>query len=267
MNATAAGTFDSSSQRLLADGELPAATVEQPDGESVFVFACDHAGDRIPRALGTLGLSDAELASHTVSDVGAGGMARLLAQRIDAALVLQNYSRAVIDCGLPDDDAEAIPARGEWMPIAGNAGLDAGQRAARRAEIHEPYHAALRGLLDARQRARRPSWLVTVHSYAPSWRGVDQSWHIGLGYGADARLAKVMLALLRRDERLDVGNNEPEPLAGREDYTLRRHGEAHGMPHVALRIRHDLIADDAGRKTWAGRFASLMKQAADSVPK
>ena len=46
------------------------------------------------------------------------------------------------------------------------------------------------------------------------------------------------------------------------DYTLPTHGEVRRIAHVGLEIRQDLIADEAGQKTWAGRLASMFKQIA-----
>jgi predicted N-formylglutamate amidohydrolase len=246
--------------RLLAADEPPALSVERPDGVSEFLLVCDHASRRLPRALDKLGLSETELSSHIAWDIGAGGVARMLAERLDATLVLQNYSRLVIDCNRPLAAADSIPGRSEWVQIAANEQLGAAEVAARSAEIFEPYHAGLRGILDQRQRERRPTLLVALHSFTPSYRGESRPWHIGLMYRHDSRMAAALLKLLRRDERLQVGDNQPYSISDDSDYTLPQHGESRGLAHVGVEIRQDLIADEAGQKTWAGRLASLLKQ-------
>ncbi|MDR3417034.1 MAG: N-formylglutamate amidohydrolase [Nevskia sp.] len=246
---------------MSADEPL-AVAVEQPQGTSEFLLACDHASSRIPRSLGTLGLSDRELSSHVAWDIGTAGVARLLAERLDATLVMQNYSRLVIDCNRPLASAESIPSRSEWVQIAANEHLAPAEVAARTAEIFTPYHEELRTILDRRLRDRRPTVLVSVHSFTPTYRGVSRPWHIGLMYRHDARLGAALLKLLRRDERLQVGDNEPYAIADDSDYTIPTHGESRHIAHVGLEIRQDLIADEAGQKTWAGRLASLLKQAA-----
>ena len=43
---------------LLAAGEPEPVTVYNSGGASPLVLVADHAGNRLPRALGTLGLSD-----------------------------------------------------------------------------------------------------------------------------------------------------------------------------------------------------------------
>ena len=95
---------------LLAADEPPAVTLERPQACSPFVFTCDHAGNRVPRALADLGLPASELARHIAWDIGALGVARGLAERLDGVLVAQHYSRLVIDCnrmpGSPQSIAE-----------------------------------------------------------------------------------------------------------------------------------------------------------------
>ena len=250
---------------LLGADEPPAVTVERADGASDFVLACDHAGRDIPQALDALGLSETELASHIAWDIGSAGVARRLAERLDATLVLQPYSRLVIDCNRAPGSPESILERSEWTHISRNENLAEAEVEARTREIFQPYHDALRDILDARQRQRRQTILVSVHSFTPSYRGAARPWHIGIMYHRDARLASELLRLLRRDERLPVGDNEPYSISDETDYTIPVHGEARGIPHVALEIRQDLIADEAGQATWAGRLAKLLKQASETL--
>lgn len=246
--------------RLLASGDPAPVTVEQPHGNSLFVLACDHGGRHIPRSLGTLGVSDTDLWSHIAWDVGAAAVARLLAERLDATLVVQNYSRLVIDCDRPLAAADSIPLLGEWLSIDGNEALDESAVAARREAIFQPYHEALAAVLDHRRLHRQATVLLSLQSFAPVYRGISRPWHINVMHHHDEEVAAAVLRLLRRDERLQIGDNEPYSLADGSSYTIPTHGEARGIPHVAVQFRHDLIADEAGQKSWAGRFANLLKQ-------
>ncbi len=257
MRATAPG--------LLASDETPAAAIERADAASDFVLACDHAGRDIPRALDSLGLSATELSSHIAWDIGAAGVARALADRLDATLVLQRYSRLVIDCNRPPGTPESIATASEWTRIGRNEGLSEAEVQAREREIFQPYHAALRGILDEHLRQGRRSILVSVHSFTPNYRGAARPWHIGVMHHRDARLATELLRLLRRDERLPVGDNQPYSIGDDTDYTIPVHGEARGIAHVAVEIRQDLIADEAAQASWAGRLAKLFKQASASL--
>ena len=74
---------------LLAPDE-PAAVVEyRTAGASPFLLVCDHAGRRIPRKLGNLGLAGAELVRHIAWDIGIAGVADALSKDLDAHLIAQ----------------------------------------------------------------------------------------------------------------------------------------------------------------------------------
>ena len=95
-----------------------------------------------------------------------------------------------------------------WLGIArtripGNADLRPADAAARAAEIFVPYHAAIRRHLDARLAARRPTILVSVHSFTPVFLDVARPWHCGVLFNRDARLAEPLLRLLRADEVIE----------------------------------------------------------------
>jgi predicted N-formylglutamate amidohydrolase len=65
---------------LLGPDELPPVLEQNADGASPFLFACDHYGRALPRALGDLGLLPAELDRHIAFDIGIAGVAEQLAR-------------------------------------------------------------------------------------------------------------------------------------------------------------------------------------------
>jgi predicted N-formylglutamate amidohydrolase len=75
---------------LLTAHEPAPFTIELPQGRSEFLLVCDHASRLVPKALGSLGLDDAQLASHIAWDIGAAGGARQLSAALDATLLLQS---------------------------------------------------------------------------------------------------------------------------------------------------------------------------------
>jgi predicted N-formylglutamate amidohydrolase len=235
---------------LLSPDEPPAFSVENRNGASPFVLTCDHASRRIPITLGSLGLTAAQLSSHIAWDIGAAGVARRLAQRLDAPLILQNYSRLVIDCNRPTSSSESIAIQSDGSFIAGNDRLDAAAADARRRAIFDPYHDELRSILEQRTHGNRRVILVAVHSFTPMFQGRARPWHIGLMY-RDERLAAPLLTILRQTAQLLVGDNEPYAIEDGVDYSIPHHCESRGIPHAGLEIRQDLIADDAGQELWA----------------
>ena len=97
---------------LLQDDEESPFIAVNEEGRSPYVLICEHASSLLPRKLGTLGLSEAELQSHIAWDIGAEKVARLLSRLIDAPLLLQRYSRLAYDCNRPPESRRRDP-RGE----------------------------------------------------------------------------------------------------------------------------------------------------------
>jgi predicted N-formylglutamate amidohydrolase len=247
--------------QLLAADE-PAPVLESGlQGQSSFVIVCDHAGRRIPARLGDLGLPGAELQRHIAWDIGALAVARRVAAELDATLVAQNYSRLVIDCNRDPSVASSIPMLGEAIAIPGNVDLSEQEIGARRREIFDPYHDHIRALLDWRLAANRRTILVSQHSMTNIFRGVRREMHAAILYNRDRRFAGLMLDMLRREANLLIADNEPYFVSDETDYTIPRHGEARGLPHVEIEIRQDLLLDDAGQADWARRIASALRAA------
>ena len=243
---------------LLGDDDPAPVRVLRPAGASGFFLTADHAGRAIPRRLGTLGLPESELARHIAWDIGIAGVTERLAQALDATAVLQAYSRLVIDCNRQPDWASSIPPISELTAIPGNEAIPPAEREARRREIFLPYHQRIAELLDGRRAAGRHTVLIAMHSFTPVFKGERRSIDIGILYNRDARLADVMLDLLRAEGDLSVGDNAPYAITDASDYTVPVHGERRDLPHVEIEIRQDLIADETGQAAWAARLARLL---------
>ena len=246
----------------LLDPDEPAPFIEVGLlGRSNFVIVVDHAGRRIPRRLNGLGLPEAELQRHIAWDIGALGVARQVAAALDAPLLAQNYSRLVIDCNRDPKVATSIPRLSESIEIPGNIDLTEAQILARRAEVFDPYHQRITALLDERAAAGRTSILVAQHSMTNIYGGVTRPMHAAVLYNRDRRFAGLVLDALRREDGLIVADNEPYFVSDETDYTIPRHGEGRGLPHVEIEIRQDLVSDDAGQALWAQRITRALREA------
>ena len=224
-----------------------------PEGRSELVLLCDHAGHRVPACLNNLGLSDKQLASHIGWDPGAALLARALAARLDAPLLLSNYSRLVIDCNRPPTAADSIPATTDGTVIPGNAALSAEDAQLRRRSLFDPYHEAIRQLLDARN--TRPTRLLSIHTFTPSLAGIERPWSVGVCYRLDATWAAQWLAALRARFTEPVGDNQPYEIEQNIDYTLPVHGEARQLPGIMLEIRQDKLRDQHAVQRWSELIA------------
>jgi predicted N-formylglutamate amidohydrolase len=193
-------------------------------------------------------------------------VAQRVSAALDAPLVAQNYSRLVIDCNRDPKVATSIPTISELTEIPGNVALSEADREARRREIFDPYHDRVRALLDERAAAGRPTILVAQHSMTNIYKGVSRAMHAAILYNRDRRFAGLVLDLLRREEGLVIGDNEPYFVSDETDYTIPRHGEARGLPHVEIEIRQGLVGDEAGQSEWAQRITRALRAAEQAFP-
>ena len=249
------------SYQLLEPDEPSPVREYRRNGRSPFVIAVDHAGRRIPRRLGDLGLPQSEFDRHTASDLGAFEVARRVSDALDAPLIAQEYSRLVIDCNRTPGSETSIPGMAESLPVPGNRNLGAQEIAARQSEIFEPYHARLRALLQERQDAGRPTILVTQHTMTDILFEVRRAMHAAVMYDRDRRFAGIVLEMLRRDPQLSIAENEPY-LVLLTHFTVPNHAEARGLPYVELEVRQDLVLDETGQAEWAQRIAGALQDAA-----
>lgn len=242
---------------MLGSGEPSPVSVHREHGASRIVLIADHAGQRVPCALGSLGLPQSELDRHIGWDIGIDGVTRRLADLLDAVAILQRYSRLVIDCNRPPGAIGSIAPVSDGTEIPGNAALSADAAAARTREIFMPYHQRIAQELDARD-ALNPPVLIAMHSFTPVFGGQSRPWHTGVLYQRDTRLARRLLAALREEPGMVVGDNQPYAVSDATDYAIPVHGERRGLLHVELEIRQDLIIDERGQAEWAARLARLL---------
>uniref|UniRef100_UPI001A973596 N-formylglutamate amidohydrolase n=1 Tax=Arenibaculum pallidiluteum TaxID=2812559 RepID=UPI001A973596 len=222
------------------------------------LLLADHAGRAVPRALGRLGVAEPEFERHIAWDIGTAGLTRLLARRFDAPALLGVYSRLVVDLNRALDDPTLMPEISDGTVVPANRALDAAAREARLEAIYRPYHGMVEHLLDGFAGRGVVPAVVSVHSFTPVMRGLARPWHAGVLWDRDPRMAVPLIAGLRADPALVVGDNEPYTGRGAHG-TIDRHAVARGLPHVLVEIRQDLIATPEGEAEWAARLADALK--------
>lgn len=236
-----------------------------PGGRSPLLLLCDHATNIVPREVGGghLGISDAEMARHIAYDIGARGLTLALAGRLGAPAVLSRFSRLVIDPNRGEDDPTLVMRLYDGTIVPENRRITAEEVARRIRTYHRPYHAAVTAAIDARIARGITPVLIAVHSYTPQLRGrALRPWHVGILWHHDGRLAQPLLARLRAEPDLCVGDNQP--YSGQlEGDSMSRHGTGRGLAHALIEMRHDLIDDAAGQAAWADRLAPMLLEAAE----
>lgn len=243
---------------LLSPSDGPPVEVVNPEGSSDVVLVCEHAANRIPAALGTLGLGKAQRLTHIAWDPGAAPMARHIGAAMDAPLVMARFSRLVYDCNRPPTAPSAMPRRSEAHVVPGNADLCEAERRARVAEIYLPFRRRLSDLLDERRAAGRRSVLVTVHSFTPVYAGIAREVDLGILHDTDSRLADEMIRIEEQRGDLVVRRNAPYGPQDGVTHTLAEHALARGLLNVMLEIRNDLIEDARSQELMAARLSRLI---------
>lgn len=252
-------------ERLLRSDEPPAFTHRDGDPQSPFVIIGDHASQRIPAALGTLGLRDADIERHIGWDIGIAGVVEHLADELDAFAIRQNYSRLVVDCNRPLQSPTLIAEVSEATAIPGNVGLTATQRQQRLDEIFWPYHHAIRAELDRRATEGMATLFVSMHSFTPTYKGETRPWQLGVLHHRDVEVARKALAILAESGEWVVGDNEPYAITLTSEYSIPTHGEGRGLPCIEFEIRQDLIESASQQRIWAMRFAQWLRALAEQV--
>ncbi len=237
---------------------LPPVVTINAAGASPFVLVCDHASNRIPERLGSLGLMPHQRLMHIAWDPGALPVSLRMAELLDSTLVEAGVSRLAIDCNRPLDAPDLIPQISETTLVPGNAALAQAERAERIALSWQPFHDTIESLVDERLAAGRETRLVTIHSFTPVYNGVARPWEIGIIHDDDERLSAPLIAALEAQKRFTVGRNEPYSPADRVYFTLERHARSRGLPCTMIEIRNDEIADAAGQAKWADLLAGIL---------
>jgi predicted N-formylglutamate amidohydrolase len=245
---------------LLEPDDPPPFEIVHREGSAPLLIICDHASRTVPRALGRLGLSDAELLRHIGWDIGAAEVSRRLAIALDAPLVLAAYSRLVIDCNRGLGDPSSIPEVSDGVVVPGNAGLTPAARVARVTACFQPYHDAIADQLNGFAARGFAPVVFSVHSFTPIMNGIERPWHVGVLWNNDPRVPVPLIAeLAAADPRRVVGDNQPYSAREPAGYSIRTHAETAGLPHAAIEIRQDLIDTPSGAEYWANAVATALR--------
>lgn len=246
--------------RLLSPSDPFPVEIVNPAGGGDVLLICEHAGREIPSSLGDLGIAAAEMDRHIAYDIGARDLACMLAQRLDARLVAQRYSRLVIDCNRPTEADDSIPSVSDGTEIPANSNLDEQERTQRVTEIFEPFDRTLTEAI----RACRPKAIFAIHSFNPVLRGVRRPWDIGFLYRKDERTSRALEHyLLAAAPDLSIGMQQPYTISDQSDWFVPVHGERNGIAHSLIEVRNDHISHPGG----VARFADLLAGAIDSFTK
>lgn len=241
----------------------PAYEIITAEGSCRWLITCDHASNAVPDWVngGDLGLPATDMARHIAYDVGAAGLTRALAARLDAPAILSRFSRLVIDPNRGLDDPTLLMKLYDGTIIPANRHAGAVELNQRLEALYHPYHTALADLAER----RTDTVIVAVHSFTPQLRGrAPRPWQVGVLYShVDERLSRPLIARLQAETDLCIGDNQPYSGHLPGD-AVDRHALQPGRPNVLIEVRNDLIADAAGQAHWAARLAPILTEVLDT---
>ena len=250
-----------------ADAPGPfAPVIENSSGSSQVIFVCEHASNAMPAPWGNLGLTPDQTRAHIAWDPGALGLARGLAQRLDATLIHATVSRLIYDCNRAPDMPGAMPTRSEIHDIPGNAAITPAERLARTNAVYTPWANTLHNLIVARIALGRRPTIITIHSFTPIFHGKPRAVEFGIIHDADPTLARAIHAASAATG-LNAQLNEPYSAADDVTHTLRLHATPYGLQNAMLEIRNDLIADEAAQAAMANTLAPILSSALSAKDK
>ena len=230
---------------LLAPDEPAPFEILNEDGILPVLLVCDHASNRFPRSLGTMGLDYLNRVSHIALDIGAGAVAKALAENLGATAVICQYSRLIVDCNRELVDDSAFLEKSDGVDTPGNDNLQESEKERRASEIYWPYHNTIKDQIVRLKKHGIDPVVISIHSFTPVMNGNDREWEIGVLWDKDPLTAEIFLTRLVEAGYL-VGDNKPYSGMDPEDFTIDYHAESIGLPHVGIEISQNLINHDDG---------------------
>ena len=156
--------------QLLGPDDPPPFSVHNLSGKAPLLILCDHASKAVPKSLGSLGISQAELSRHIGWDIGGFDSALELAQALDAPFVASGYSRLVIDCNRWPGGEGSTPEVSDGTHVPANVGLTKEQVEARAEACFWPYHREVDRQIDRMTAGGRRICLLVMHSFTPEMK-------------------------------------------------------------------------------------------------
>ncbi|ETA49406.1 N-formylglutamate amidohydrolase [Ponticoccus alexandrii] len=228
-----------------------------PEGRFPGLIVVDHAGVAVPEGH-ALGLAPEWHGTHHFCDLGVEPLARMLAARLDAPVILGTVSRLVLDLNRWIADPRSIATAVEGVPIPGNVLTEAG-REARRDAIFWPYHAALNKLWQQVQARHADPLFLALHTCTRVMDGQRRPWDAGTIWNESPALSQALLAGLEGCGTL--GDNQP--YTGRAGvFTVDRHTWGTGRRACGLEVSNDLVETRSGQEGWADRLTAALHQTA-----
>ncbi len=218
------------------------------EGSADIILICEHASNHIPPEYNNLGLEKDFLTRHIAWDIGMSCLTRQLSARLDAPAIIATFSRLLIDPNREEDHAGLIPLTSDNTTIPGNQNLSRSEITKRKEIYYHGFHNRAQEMVSNRVRAGYVPLICGMHSFTPHMNGFSRPWPVAMLWNKDPRLAHALINSLTA-RGFNVGENQP--YSGRDlFFTMNRHGDEHGLPHVTIEIRQDEVHEPEAIDKW-----------------
>ncbi|MEM6818007.1 MAG: N-formylglutamate amidohydrolase [Pseudomonadota bacterium] len=241
------------------------AEILNPGAHRPTLLVCEHAGVGVPEHLSGL-YPDALMRTHYGSDLGSRALTMALAERLTTPAICAHYSRIVIDCNRRLDDPTLFLPSADGVSVAANHSITASDRELRVRGIYAPLHALVESQLETLAQRTHDLLYVAVHSFTPQLGDDPRPWDAGVMWDVDDRVALGAADILRRENGLHIGLNEPYSGRAIQDFSVDFHAERQGFANISIEIRQDHLSDASGVERWADRLAGALEPFIDSPP-
>lgn len=233
------------------------------NSQSPVLLLCEHAGQAIPARLEGLGLPPSTIDRHIGWDIGAEPLARLIADKLGAPLILQRYSRLVVDCNRPPTSDAFIPQVSDTFVVPGNQNLDPQAELERKRAIFDPLDAAItQGFEDAPRQAA-----FSIHTFTRQMQESERrTWDAGFLCRRDLPTAQTLMHRIARSQpSLRMGVNEPYQIEDGGDWFIPVHAEPRKMRHTLIEVCNDQVQNEKQIELWAQLIADAIGDVLETV--
>jgi len=215
------------------------------------VFTCEHASNVLPAPWRWPEADRWLVDTHWASDIGAGAFTRRVAGLMNAPAVLSKFSRLLVDPNRPLDSDTLFRQIADGRQVHLNEILLETERQERIDRFYEPYHAAVRAMV---QRSRGDT-VFAIHTFTNDYEGDKRVLELGVLFDDDEEPAYRLIEHLERAGFHVVAN---EPWSGKDGlaYSPVRHAQEYGRCALEIEARQDLIVQEGFAQRLAEALAA-----------
>ena len=201
---------------------------------SILIVA-DHASNFIPDEYNNLGLSKKLIETHIAYDIGIKQLALKLSEKLNAHLVMGDYSRLLIDLNRGIMDPTLVPSISDGVKIVKNYKLSRRDKKFRISKIYKNYNDKIYKII----KREKINLIISLHSFNPYYKKKKRNIKFGILSNSDRRYSDIIIEILSK-KGYRVGDNQPYEGNLTGD-TMHRHGLRNGILHTLIEIRNDLL--------------------------